>query len=189
MHTRAFVCVCVCNHSVDRRSINFNSRTKSANLRAAPIVSLEFSGSSVAKKYLIRFTRTIGCAECNVYKRYRIPADPEEDLFLHAGRAREPACFPHISNYPVSLFLFTPFVPAPVVTRRCIAIGARSFFRGILESITENLVTLSTFVRISSSHFSAPQLKRVTGGLTTILVFFARQCVVCTYSSFSDRFL
>lgn len=66
-------------------------------------------------------------------------------IFTHEARA-EPR-FPRIPDHSL------PFPGPPIVTRRCIAIGAR-FFRDILDSITENLVTLSTSDRISSPHLS-----------------------------------
>lgn len=115
-------------------------------------------------------------------------ADPEEDLFLHAGRAK-PACFPRIPNYPVSPPFYPLFFPA-LRSNAEMHRDRRSFFRDILDSITENLVTLSTFDRISSSHFSAPQLRRVTGGANdnSRILCSVRQCVLRTYSSFSDRF-
>lgn len=107
-------------------------------------------------------------------------ADPEEDLFLHkrgrgeGGRVRA-ACFPRIpdSNPGVSSPFLSP-LSRPSCSNAEMHRDRRSFFRDILDSITENLVTLSTLDRISSFHFSDPQLRRVTGGLTTIPVFFAR---------------
>lgn len=45
----------------DRRSINFNSRTKSADLRGTASLHWNSPGPPAARKYLIRFTFTTGC--------------------------------------------------------------------------------------------------------------------------------
>lgn len=90
MHARAR------NRSADRRSINFNSRTKSANARG--VVTLEFFGPLAARKYLIRFTRTMGCGvqRIQAISNSSSAAVPEEDLFLDARRAKPR--FSRISN-------------------------------------------------------------------------------------------
>lgn len=139
--------------------------------------------------YTHRHTHTIGCG----VQRYT--SDIE---FQQRGRsggrsiftrgASETRLFSSHSQLPRFFPLSLPFFPA--LRSKEMHRDRRSFFRDILDSITENLVTLSTFDRISSSHFSAPQLRRVTGGANdnSRILCSVQQCVLCTYSSFSDRF-